>query len=558
MNDEDQWWSPGAFDSRPSTGGEQLGVVKDLLIRGGSNLFNALEQSDETIFPGRRDRIKGWSEGAENLTTRLTGNETAGNVVGALTQFGGEVIHPDTIDLAAGAATLIPEPISTGSGVVGLAGNVVRKTKRAVPDLVRAIEDAFNPALKNRKGAYVLQGADGSQTVVRDSNGLVNNVFYSTTQGGGISPFSTIPRKLPTTFTGNNLTSLNDFIKAGNTHASGLLNQGRKKNLLKGFNNRIVDDNGVEFMLQRGPNNTFKVTSVHDAELRLLRQSGYTGTSKEMQALRSQINRELGQRPGTRYWDILAEGSKDTYIEHLVAKGQDWFWKLKDKDPNFATWINPNRNSAFNLRILNNRRWKTLKDRVEQIIYPRNYIDGGTSTKIVDGKTVYTGNLKPLEARIVIAAEDPLTSISGKVVSQQDKKLMGHLVIKRATTGETIGKIPEYLQDLYSPSFKHGFNKNLPELIKNGIVKEGESLDAFRTRFLNERIDFIIDEAPLLNERAQKIIHKYAGHSDPLASAKSAVIDEAVLEDLTRFKAIFPWLRVQPGMMKHYIQNAKY
>ena len=177
--EEQQWWTPGTFDSRPPTGGEQLGALKELLIQGGSNVLNALEESDETIFPGRRDRIKGWGEGAENLTTRLTGNETAGKVVGALTQFGGEVVHPDTIDLAAGAATLIPEPISTGSGIVGLAGNVVRKTKQAAPDLVRAIDDAFNPVLKSRKGAYVLQGADGSQTVVRDPNGLVNNVFYS-------------------------------------------------------------------------------------------------------------------------------------------------------------------------------------------------------------------------------------------------------------------------------------------------------------------------------------------------------------------------------------------
>ena len=177
--EEQQWWTPGAFDSSPPTGGEQLGALKDLLIQGGSNVLNALEESDETIFPGRRDRIEGWGEGAKNLTTRLTGNETAGNVVGALTQFGGEIVHPDTIDVAAGAATLIPEPISTGSGIVGLAGNVVRKTKRAVPDLVRAIDDAFNPALKSRKGAYVLQGANGSQTVVRDPNGLVNNVFYS-------------------------------------------------------------------------------------------------------------------------------------------------------------------------------------------------------------------------------------------------------------------------------------------------------------------------------------------------------------------------------------------
>ena len=182
MNEEDQWWTPGAFDSGSPTGGEQLGALKDLLIQGGSNVLNALEESDETIFPGRRDRIKGWGEGAKNLTTRLTGNETAGNVVGALTQFGGEIVHPDTIDTAALAISQMDTPLPGPADVAGLGvfgGNLIRKGKRAVPDLVRAIEDAFNPALKSRKGAYVLQGADGSQTVVRDPNGIVNNIFYS-------------------------------------------------------------------------------------------------------------------------------------------------------------------------------------------------------------------------------------------------------------------------------------------------------------------------------------------------------------------------------------------
>ena len=39
--EEQQWWTPGTFDSRPPTGGEQLGALKDLLTPSKVMLFGS-------------------------------------------------------------------------------------------------------------------------------------------------------------------------------------------------------------------------------------------------------------------------------------------------------------------------------------------------------------------------------------------------------------------------------------------------------------------------------------------------------------------------------------
>ena len=317
---------------------------------------------------------------------------------------------------------------------------------------------------------------------------------------------------------------------------------------MKGWNNIITDDNGVDFMLVRGRNNKFNLRSVHDVELDLLRRSGYTGTAKEMNRIRSEINKALGNRPGTRYWDILSEGDKDTYIEHLIAKGQHWFWELPhSKRP----WSPPSRNTAFNLRIVNNKRYKKLKDRIETIVYPQNYVNPEKALSYTkDGIPVYKGKLKPNEgSRLIIHVEDPLTTTTK--LAAKDKKLLGHLTVRRAHNGEIIGKFGDYLDAIYSPTFEAG-------LRKAGLLKTGENITDWRTKFLTEKFNFIVSEAPSLNQRAKKIAYKYAHLGDPkkiMAAARSAVIDKALIDDLTAFKAKFPWADIPPGLLNHYRRN---
>ena len=405
MEAEEQWWSPGTFDSRPSTGGEQAGALKDLLIRGGSNLFNALEESDETIFPGRRDRIKGWGETAEKLTTRLTGNETAGKVAGAITEFGGEVVHPDTIDLAAGAATLIPEPISTGSGIVGLAGNVVRKTKRAVPDFARAIEDAFNPALKNRNGAFVLQVADGSQTVVRDSNGLINNVFYSTTQGGGGNVFrhsikGKTNRGIYKQLFNQNpklidqaeivIKNLDEFrtTKGASQDFTGW-NPNRPTTGFKGnrtvkYTNAAGEPSEIGFRWSTSANNGaggYKPYDILAREATILKRFNWNvnrsskaaqyanklyGSARESNKQLIQVLRKLRDDNPQRYWDIMGDTRRYAdkkgiiYVEHIHAQNSPiWqYGKLRYKPRDTA-----------NLMIVKNDTFGKLKTAIEKHIY---------------------------------------------------------------------------------------------------------------------------------------------------------------------------------------------
>ena len=40
-----------------------------------------------------------------------------------------------------------------------------------------------------------------------------------------------------------------------------------------------------------------------------------------------------------------------------------------------------------------------------------------------------------------------------------------------------------------------------------------------------------------------------------MAAAKSAVIDKALIDDLTAFKANFPWADIPPGLLDHYRRN---
>tara|TARA_R100000458_G_scaffold9773_1_gene7767 strand:+ start:61 stop:1578 length:1518 start_codon:yes stop_codon:yes gene_type:complete len=409
MDNEDQWWSPGAFDSRPSTGGEQLELIKDLLIRGGSNLFNALEQSDETIFPGRRDRIKGWSEGAENFTTKLTGNETAGKVVGAITEFGGEVVHPDTIDTGAFAISQIDSPLPGPADAVGLGvfgGNLIRKGKRAVPDLVRAIEDAFNPALKSRKGAYVLQGVDGSQTVVRDSNGLVNNVFYSTTQGGGGNVFRHsikgktnrgIYKRL---FTQDpklidqaeiiikNLDEFRTSKGASQNFTNWNANRpttGFKGNRTVKYTNAAGEPSEIGFRWSVSKN-TYVPYDVLAREATILKRFNWNvnrsskaaqyanklyGSAREANKQLIQVLRKLRDDNPQRYWDIMGDTRRYAdkkgiiYVEHIHAQNSPiWqYGKLKYKPRDTA-----------NLMIVKNDTFGRLKTAIEKHIYDnKNY-----------------------------------------------------------------------------------------------------------------------------------------------------------------------------------------
>ena len=524
--------------------------IGDTILKGGAKVLETYDQVEQEVLPFRRPAIEKSSEWIDNNLTSLLKNigvkeswaEKSGDVAGVTTNILGEVFAPGLEEataatLTAGAAlTPIPGDEVLGAlGTTGLYGKgvITRGIEQAnkLPDYGRLISGIFDGRWTMRNGKRTLITPEGVE--INANNLDVNpNIMQSTTKGGG------------SLFKGDSAIK-NDFVSRGNLYAQGSLNKGRKNSLLKGWSNKITDDNGVDFMLVRGRNNKFNLRPVHDVELDLLKKSGYTGTAKEMNRIRSEINRALGNRPGTRYWDILSEGDKDTYIEHLVAKGQHWFWDLPhSKRP----WSPPSRNTAFNLRIVNNPRYKKLKDRIETIVYPQNYINPEKVLSYTkDGIPIYKGKLKPnLGSRLIIHVEDPLTTTTN--LAAKDKKLLGNLTIRRANDGKVIGKFGDYLDAIYSPTFEAG-------LRQSGLLKKGESISDWRTNFLTEKFKFIQSEAPLLDERAKKIVHRYVDHKDPMEAARSAVIDEALVDDLTAFKAKFPWADIPPGLLDHYRRN---
>ena len=505
------------FDGNPETKGLQIAPSGEQILQGlqigGKVIGNVTNYIDDEVFLGAGKELgKLKTKGDDALYQALDDK--------------GIKVDRDWLGFTTGAALAGAEE--------GLLGPIAKVPKILTNIPFKPTNTWLDRIFASRR--FAPDGPNGINTVRNQPLDIDGNpnIMKSTSGSGGGSKL----------FKGDSVKA-NNFVSRGNLYAQGSLNKGRKNNLLKGWNNKITDDNGVDFMLVRGRNNKFNLRPVHDVELDLLKKSGYTGTAKEMNKIRSEINRALGNRPGTRYWEILSEGDKNTYIEHLVAKGQHWFWKLPHSQ---RSWSPPSRNTAFNLRIVNNQRYKKLKDRIETIVYPQNYVNPEKALSFTEeGIPVYTGKLKPeLKSRLIIHVEDPLTTTTN--LAAKDKKLLGHLTIRRANDGKVIGKFGDYLDAIYSPTFEDG-------LRKAGLLKTGENITDWRTNFLTEKFNFIQSQAPLLDERAKKIVHKYAGHKNPMEAARSAVIDEALVDDLTAFKARFPWADIPPGLLNHYRRN---
>ena len=271
-----------------------------------------------------------------------------------------------------------------------------------------------------------------------------------------------------------------------------------KKSVMKGFQyngkSYITDKNNVKYSLVKitKPKNTttriteqlnYKLLSEYQIDDMLIRNSGWTkdikkGT-KEMQALRAELNKLRLEHPDNFYRSIMEYGDQ-AYIEHKIQRANSWFWNRKERDPGeFAVWLDaPNRNDVSNLRILFNDSFKRLKDSSERLLNNKN-------KKILDDESKY-----------IIDFEDPM---SGDFDRRSNP---GNLVIKIADSGEELGYIPDYLQELYTIDFSTNFNngtaanilksKNIPEFYR---LKDGEDLSKYRGRILEERIDLITNEA---------------------------------------------------------------
>ena len=252
--------------------------------------------------------------------------------------------------------------------------------------------------------------------------------------------------------------------------------------LMKGFGKTVKNKSGQEFILVRKrkvPNTevreaieNYKLRSLWSVEDQLVKKRGFefnrTPQVAELNKLKIELNKFKNQH-GDKYYAALMDQGERAYLEHKVARGQSWFWRRKERDFNFAPWVDArNRNDIENLRLLFREPYKQIKDTTEMRLVARN--------------NPIKNDLEKLDIDI----EDPL---SGDIFKRSNP---GNLLIRRADNGQVVGLIGDFYQELYSEAFKK--NYSVKRLRKKGIPKRyranpGETLSDYRDRIFNEKLD---------------------------------------------------------------------
>ena len=252
--------------------------------------------------------------------------------------------------------------------------------------------------------------------------------------------------------------------------------------LMKGFGKTVKNKSGQEFILVRKrkvPNKqvreaieNYQLRSIWSVEDQLVKKRGFefnrTPQVAELNKLKIELNKFKNQH-GDKYYAALMDQGERAYLEHKVARGQSWFWRRKERDFNFAPWVDArNRNDIENLRLLFREPYKQIKDATEMRLVARN--------------NPIKNDLK----KLVIDIEDPL---SGDIFKRSNP---GNLLIRRADDGQVVGLIGDFYQELYSEAFKK--NYSVKRLRRKGIPKKyranpGETLSDYRDRIFNEKLD---------------------------------------------------------------------
>jgi len=283
---------------------------------------------------------------------------------------------------------------------------------------------------------------------------------------------------------------LQSFKQSAYIHRLGRLKLG-KRDYMKDFSKTLPLRGGEVILVRRkklkeadpiGIEN-YKLRFVVDVENELVKNAGWTKgitqTTKELQELRSGLNRLKKEHPD-RYYHALMEYGDQAYLEHKVARGQTWFWNRRERNPGFAPWAGAtSRNDADNLRLLFNDSFKRLKDTTE--------IRLGEKMKSVTNDTL----------KYVVDLEDPMLN-PFKSADLFKASNPGNLLIRQANTeGTIIGVIGDYMQEFYTKQFTDNFNPNL--LLTDDIpirykAKAGETVSDYRDRIFSERLELILKE----------------------------------------------------------------
>jgi hypothetical protein len=471
-----------------------MGLRDELQILGDS-----VKQTAEDWDEGRQKWIDTSSQKVDDVVTgglerlNVPGAEFIGDRSRNVTGFAQDVLLPESWELPiiAGAAAMpadgpLGEAAIYGTGVINRSRRLAKAAKKAtLANMANIVDDAFSKA-----NSLFSRATNPNWRLATPNNIDVNpNVMQSKGVGPGTpkKTFSISTSKYAKNF---NEQDLIDYENAALQHR--LSRSESKRNLMKGFEYKnsgtpyIYDKNQEAYLLTRRrgasklnldptDSSNFQLVPVADHINRLARRTKWTKGAKELEQLKKALN-QMGPNP--RFYEPLMQHGDNAYLEHKVGKGADWFWNLRKKDPNFASWLDPNitRNSEGNIRILFNDSFERLKNTVE-------------------GKVKATNKLiKNNRNKYIIDLEDP---ISGDFAKRSNP---GNIAVRKADTGEVIGVIPDYLQELYTENFTKNFNyKDLIDRPGNPVpefyrAKPGETAEKYVSRILKERLDLIFNK----------------------------------------------------------------
>ena len=449
------------FDGNPETRGLQIAPsgqqIQQGLQIGGQVIGNVADYIDDEVFYGA----------GKELTNLKTKGDDA--LYQALDNRGVKVDR-DWLGFTTGAALAGAE-----EGALGPIAKVPKIFGRG-PGTAAWLDNIFNSK------RLVPDGPDGINTVRNQP--LNAEPMQSTTVGGGSRRVSKV---------GFDPIELEVFQQAALDHRKRQDDLG-KKQLMKDFTFQgkipiIKNKSGQEFMMVRKKkvvnknepwnSSNYTLRSVWEIQNDLVTNANWSKTAKDMEQLKASLNKLRLNHPDQFYHVLMEYGGK-AYLEHKVAKKQPWFWNRRETDSNFASWLDPSitRNHEGNIRLLFRDEYKALKDVTESKIRAIN-------KKISDDNFKY-----------IIDLEDP---IGGDYAKRSNP---GNLLIREANSGDLIGIIPDYLQDLFSDKFKNNFNSSKmrgilskPDIPEFYRIKSGETLDDYRSRILDERIQLIRNRA---------------------------------------------------------------
>tara|TARA_R100000458_G_scaffold45197_1_gene43381 strand:- start:39 stop:1757 length:1719 start_codon:yes stop_codon:yes gene_type:complete len=361
--------------------------------------------------------------------------------------------------------------------------------------------------------------------------------------GSGFKPEGNWQTKYTKNFSDTNL--LKRYEEAAYNHRK-LRSKDAKKNLMNKFlfddgKPYIVDDNGQKYLLVRRSKRVDEKDFISKKNYqllpesvildRLLKNSGWTPGSRELREIKRLLNRKDFSLLSDRkfYEPLIEHGVGNVYLEHKIARGQSWFWKEVQTNPNFAPWLDPKvkqfgRNSEFNIRILFNQDYKNLKDSVERTL------------------TALNSN-KAIEDKFIISIEDPM-NIGGNT-NYARMSNPGNISVLKAGSGEKVGVVPDYLMNLYSKGFEKKWKDNYKYLIdrpnnkvpdfyklerktyrENGkTLTRWETFKEWRQRVIGNRLTLILDES---------------GNTNPLRIGEHVITDRVEFFDL--FNARSDWI----------------